>query len=149
MNNYYTNKYNKIAVTYLHRKPVKGFSFSIESIFIHLRNQLTDKIDYSVVTCRFFNSGFLSIIFNCIHILFRKKKGIRHITGEVHFLNLLLNRKKTILTIHDCGMYYRKKGISRWLVKLIYLSWPIKKAQIITTVSFETKNQIIEITNKY
>ena len=71
---------------------------------------------------------------------------INHITGEVHFLNLFMKKNKVVLTIHDCGMVYRKKGLLRYLVKKIYLDWPLKKATVITVVSETTKQELLKFT---
>ena len=51
-----------------------------------------------------------------------------------------------ILTILDCGMLSRKKGLAKTIVKWLYLSAPVKKAKIITAISEATKQEIIENT---
>jgi len=135
-----------IKVTYFHRKPHIGFNFSLESIFINVREKLQTKIDANVKICSFYNDGFFSIILNIIQAFFRQNSSIMHITGEVHFLNLLMRRRKVVLTILDCGMMYRKTGFKKKLVNYIYLKWPIKKAKVITAISEETKNDIISFT---
>jgi glycosyltransferase involved in cell wall biosynthesis len=136
----------KLKVTYFQRKPHIGFNFSLEAIFVDLRKRLKDKIQYNVKVCSYYNAGFLSIILNVIEAFFRQNKGIKHITGEVHFLSLLMRSNKIVLTILDCGMMHRKKGISQLIVNLIYLKWPVKKATIITAISEETKKEIILFT---
>jgi len=57
-----------------------------------------------------------------------------------------MKKNRVVLTIHDCGMVFRKKGLSRYLVKKIYLDWPLKKASISTVVSESTKQDILKLT---
>ncbi len=135
----------KIQVQLIIRKPYPGFSFSFEHIFNDLQKRLADKISFFILKCPLVNAGPFTILINIIYISLFQNSGIRHITGELHFLNLLMPRNKVILTVHDCGMVYRKRGLARWLVALLYIRWPIKKAVIITTVSNYTKQEIIKI----
>jgi glycosyltransferase involved in cell wall biosynthesis len=136
---------NNIKVTFFQRKPRPGFSFSIEYLFDIIRERLKNKIDADVKTCTQFNDGYFSKFINIIEAPFHQS-GVNHITGEVHFLNLLMNKKNVLLTIHDCGMMPRKKGLARLMIKWLYLSVPVRRARYITTVSEASKNEIIKYT---
>ena len=136
----------KIAVTFFQRKPNKEFNFSFEFIFNDIRKRLSPFINAHIKICSLYNSGFFSIVLNTIEASFRQSSSINHITGEVHFLNLFMKRQHVILTVHDCGVVYRKKGILRKIVKYIYLILPLKKARIVTVVSEHTKTELLEIT---
>lgn len=127
------------------RKPRPAFNFSFEQIFDDLQKRLGQKVNFSVIHCPLFNAGPFSMVINLLYAAFAQRKGLRHITGELHFLNLLMPRKKVLLTIHDCGMVYRKQGLARWLVNLVYLRWPVRRATIITTVSNTTKQEVIRL----
>jgi glycosyltransferase involved in cell wall biosynthesis len=137
---------NKIRVNFFQRKPRTGFSFSIEYIFDDIRNRLRDKIDAKVFISNCYNDGYLTKFYNIFEAALRQRNQVNHITGEVHFLNLLMRKKRVILTIHDCGMLRRKTGLSKTIVNWLYLAAPVKKAQLVTTVSEETKKEIIAAT---
>jgi len=137
---------NKIRVNYFQRKPRKGFSFSLEFIFDDIRKRLSDKIESRVYISKCLNDGYYSKFINIIQAAIRQKRDVNHITGETHFLNLFMNRNRVILTIHDCRMMLRKTGVSKKIVQWLYLSAPVKKARVITTVSEVTKNEIISYT---
>ena len=137
----------KIRINFFQRRPHKGFSFSFEYIFDDLRNRLADKIDANIFVSKYYNSGYLSKILNIIEAFTRQNKDVNHITGEVHFLNLMMQKKSVLLTIHDCGMISRKKGLEKAIVKWLYITAPVKKSRIITTVSEFTKKEIINYTN--
>lgn len=137
---------NKLTVNFFQRKPRTGSNFSIESIFNNLKLQLQDRIHINVFTCNWYNDGYLSKLFNIIQAPLRQNGGINHITGEVHFLNILMQKKRTIITIHDCAMVNRKSGAAQKLIKWLYLIEPVKHAQWVTTVSENTKREIIQYT---
>lgn len=138
----------KIKVIYFQRKPREGFNFSIENIFQNLRKNLKDKIDFSVSICSRYNDGYFSKFINIAEAASRQRKNsINHITGELNFLNILMNKKKVLLTIHDCRYVERKKGFEKSLVKWLYLVAPSKKATYITAVSTNTKNDVIKYTH--
>ncbi len=136
----------KVRVNFFQRRPRTGFSFSLEYIFEDVRNRLKDKIDARVFISRCYNDGYYSKMINIIEAAFRQGKEVNHVTGEVHFLDLLMNRKTVVLTILDCGMMVRKTGISQKIVQWLYLSAPVSKARIVTAISEETKKEIIAFT---
>lgn len=137
----------KIKVVFFQRRPRQGFSFSLEYIFDDIRNRLKNKIDAEIKISKYFNDGYFTKFYNIVEAGFRQGKSINHITGEMHFLNLLMNRKRNILTILDCGMMERKTGLAKVIVKWLYLTLPIKKTRFITAISEITKQQIIYYTN--
>jgi glycosyltransferase involved in cell wall biosynthesis len=57
-----------------------------------------------------------------------------------------MDRRRVILTILDCGMMKRKKGIAKKFVQWFYLSLPVSRAHIVTAISEETKKEIIHYT---
>ena len=138
---------DKIKVIHFQRKPRPGFNYSIESIFNDLRCNLKDRVDFSVAVSRCFNTGYLSKIFNILEAAFRQKKNtIPHITGEVYFLNLMMRKETSLLTIHDCRFMQRKKGTGKKLIRWLYLKAPVKKAARVVTVSEATKKEVIKYT---
>ena len=94
----------------------------------------------------FTSRGFFSILFNLI-FLARFKKGLFHITGDVHYAILALPKDRTILTIHDLVFLHTYKGLRRRLLKWIFLDLPVKKAKYITTISEKSKQEILDYTN--
>jgi glycosyltransferase involved in cell wall biosynthesis len=140
-------KTDKIKVIHFQRRPRPGFSFSIENIFENLRYRLKDKVDFSVRLSNWFNNGYWSKFLNIIEAALKQKRNaVAHITGEVHFLNLLMRKRNVLLTIHDCRFMERKTGIAKKMIGWLYLSGPIKKAAYVTTVSESTRKEVIRYT---
>jgi glycosyltransferase involved in cell wall biosynthesis len=94
----------------------------------------------------FTSRGIFSILFNLI-FLTRFKKGLFHITGDVHYAILALPKDRTILTIHDLVFLHTYNGLRHRFLKWIFLDLPVKKAKYITTVSEKSKQEILEYTN--
>ena len=102
--------------------------------------------DIEKVELPFISQGLFSILFNLI-FLTRFKKGLFHITGDVHYAILALPQDRTILTIHDLVFLHTYKGLRRRLLKWIFLDLPIKKAKYITTISEKSKQEILDYTD--
>jgi len=76
----------------------------------------------------------------------RQHAEIYHVTGDIHYVTLLLPGKKTVLTIHDCVFMNQPPGPKRWLLKKILLDWPVAHCRCITTISDNTRNDILRYT---
>ena len=136
----------KIKINFFQRKPRNGFSFSLEYIFEDIRKRLIDKIDARVFISKCYNDGYYSKFINIIEAAFRQGNDINHVTGEIHFLNLLMRKKRVVLTVLDCGMMPRKTGLAKIIVKWLYLTGPVKRAKVVTSISEATKAEIVGYT---
>ena len=147
-----------MKVVYLHRKPRQFGNFSIECYFEDIRSYLpiiSNEIEPIVYESPFFSDGILPRIKNILDAkkqTQRLKSDINHITGDVHFLTMGLNPRKTILTIHDCAFLEQnctslKDKLKRKFLKTFWLDIPVKQSHFITAVSEATKNEIIKHTN--
>lgn len=137
---------DRIKVVYFQRRPRPNFSFSLEYIFEDVRNKLKDKIIAEIKISKFFNDGYLTKFYNIVEAACRQGNSVNHITGEMHFLDLLMKKKTVLLTVLDCGMMQRKTGIAKYIVKYLYLTWPIKRSNYVTAISEITKQEIIVYT---
>lgn len=79
-------------------------------------------------------------------LFFRRNQGdINHITGDIHWIVLGLNPKKTVLTIHDLVGLHDLKGIKKKIYFYLWVFFPIKRARYITVISEKTKNEILDL----
>jgi glycosyltransferase involved in cell wall biosynthesis len=92
---------------------------------------------------RFTSKGFFPRLYNVIEAAFRQG-DVNHITGDVHFLTILLKKQKTILTIHDVGFMENPSSLKRFILKLFWLTLPVHKCRYITTVSQTTKDNVLQ-----
>ena len=136
----------KLRVIYFTRKPRALGNFSVEIYFDKVRENLPEEIEHITVQMPFESNGILKRVFNAFYCIF-KQGDINHITGDIHYVATFLKRKKTILTVLDCGSLYNKKGIKYFLLKLIWFTIPIKKSIKVTAISEATKLDLIHLVN--
>ena len=125
---------SKYKVVQYFRKVRLGFNYSIEFIFDDVRNRLCDKVDFKVAEMPFLSNGLLRRIGNVLYA-YSQQGRVNHITGDIHYVNLLFSRRRSVLTIHDCGPMRHGNAVQRALFKWFWLKIPVWKAKVVTTVS--------------
>ena len=119
-------------------------AFSLERVFLQIANLLDkDRFSVSLVKVPFGNS-MLDVVRNLI--LFRRPKAdIYHITGQIHYMAMVLPANRTVLTIHDLAFLQGNgSNLKKRIIKKLFLDWPLRRLQFITTVSDATKQEIIQ-----
>jgi glycosyltransferase involved in cell wall biosynthesis len=132
-----------VTVSYFYRTPTA--LHSIERVFEAVRGAMSGKIRSRAVYCRY-RRGIPGWIYNLIEAHCRQSE-INHITGDVHYLALALDRKKTVLTIHDCGTLDRLTGWRREVLRLIWFEWPARRAAVVTVISERTRAELLHWTS--
>lgn len=119
---------------------------SIEKVFRQIAESLsTDNFQVEFEQMPY-GQNLLGVVQN---LLFFKKKqaDIFHITGHIHYIALRLPKDRTVLTIHDLGFLHMRKGFRRFVLKKLYLDFPVRRLKYITAISQATKDEIIKYTN--
>ena len=130
-----------MKVTFFHRRPQPGH-FSIERLFGDVRAAMPADVEGSVKVARFFSLGWWRRLLNLLEAPFFQG-AINHVTGDIHYVDLLLAKRKTILTIHDCASLERLRGWRRELLRLFWYTLPVRRAGLITTNSETTKTELL------
>lgn len=134
-----------IHITQFMRKPRSG-NFSIERLYQDVRAALPEDCQTEVWTCQEFSNGLLPRLRDMWRA--RRHQGdVNHVTGDVHYLTFLLDRRRTILTIHDLVLLERMRGIQRWLVWLLWYWLPVKRSRMIITISQATRDALLKSVN--
>ena len=134
------------VVWYFRKKRALG-NFSIENSFRELLPYFEGtewEIEWREAS--WFSEG----IWNRFRIALEARRldaDIVHITGDINFAALFLRRRKVVLTIHDNGFLEEHRGWKRWLMKMVWLDWPLKRCDRVVAVSKATKRSIVEHTN--
>ncbi|MFN5334602.1 MAG: glycosyltransferase family 4 protein [Bacteroidota bacterium] len=119
--------------------------FSIELLFDNLAAGFIEggKFDLKRVEVPTENNFLTNFIF-----ALRSRRGIHHITGDIHYIVLALGKRKTILTIHDCVFLtrYGKWDVKYWLIKYFWYQLPIHFSEVVTVISEKTKRELIRLT---
>lgn len=119
---------------------------SIENVFGTIKDELTANGDVETVYVN--ECGFN------LNNLFELRKQVKqhssdtifHVTGDIHYAVFALPRKRSLLTIHDCVFINKRKGLKGWILKKIYLDWPVRYVKTVTTISEKTKQEVIALT---
>ena len=133
-----------VTIAQIQRKPFTG-SFSIENVFNTIRgDQSTRGIPVTVKVAPYLSRGVLQRWHN-IRWASELRADVFHITGDIHYVALGLNRQKTILTIHDLDIVHRKQGLRTALLKLFWFYLPIRKCRYVTVISEATKRDLLDL----
>lgn len=133
---------NKIPVVFMQRKPRNVGNYSVEYIFEDVRKRLSGKINAQVMVSTYESSGLFKRLCNCFEA-FRKSGPVNHITGDVNYLGIMLNRRRTINTILDCVYLETSSGLKYKIFKYFWLVLPEKHSRFITAISESTKKEIL------
>ena len=134
------------VVWYFRKKRALG-NFSIENSFRELLPHFEGtewQIEWREAS--WFSEG----IWNRLRIALEARRldaDIVHITGDINFAALLLKSRKAVLTVHDNGFLEEHRGWKRWLMKKVWLDWPLKQCDRVVAVSNATKRSILQHTD--
>ena len=129
------------SITYFFRK--EGVAYSIENVFQPIM-QVTESF---FTVNRFYapkaRARLLDMLINAWAAK-RMKSEINHITGDVHYLCLVLPRCRLVLTIHDMKDLDHYRGIKGWIYRKLWYDWPMKRARVVTFISEFTKLEVMK-----
>lgn len=137
----------QVKVVFFHRKPRPKVNFSVEILFQQIRNALPQEIDWEVKQLKYISNGLFKRIYICLEAAFTQK-GINHVTGDINFIGILLKKKKTVLTILDVGFMKHPNALARALLKWFWITLPVRRAGIVTTISEATKTELLKYVKK-
>lgn len=118
---------------------------SIEKIFRSIIPHFN--CEYDCVHLPYDKADPVSIIKNilyCKELVKNSNYDVYHVTGAVNYVCYALPAEKTVLTIHDLGLIFEKKGIKGWIAKKMWFYYPLRKAKIVTSNSQKTKSEILD-----
>jgi len=135
-------EFKPIKVTYFSRK--QGVGYSIERVFKDIAENLPSSIK---PTFHFKKSSNNSILFRFFHIFDAafNQGEINHITGDIHYVSYLFPKKKSVITIHDCGTFFRFRGFKKSLYWFFWFWLPIKRCNYVIAISNSTKEEILRL----
>ena len=135
-------------ITWLSRKKRALGNFSIEQSFQEVANAWPESPKPIWSEATQFSEGWLNR-WNIIRQTRALETDVLHITGDIHFAALAWpkwrrNRPKVVLTIHDIGFLHDHTGWKRWLLKMVWITWPLRCVDQLVTVSEATKEHVFK-----
>ena len=128
------------------RKPLKGKHFSLENFYYELFKKFSHKnfeIEFKI--CPLESRGILRRIYLCIWAFFNQG-SINHISGDINFISLLMNKKNTINTFLDFYSMHRLKGIKRLIYYFFWVKIPYLKSKKTISISNKTFKELNNFT---
>lgn len=121
-------------------------AFSIENIFKNISNELRNNEDIKKSYVPISKYSLNMFIKNSLFAA-KQQGDILHITGDIHYVCLLMSRRKTILTVHDIRAveFLKDNKIKLILYKLLWVIIPSIKCKYITTISEKSKNEFSKL----
>jgi glycosyltransferase involved in cell wall biosynthesis len=127
-------------IVLFHRKPTPHV-FSIEQVFELLRDRLPDRFEAVTAVSSFPSKGVVGRVRSMLEA--RGRQGdVNHVVGDVHYLSLLLDPSRTVLTVHDCEFMDRAGPLKRWIYKWIWLRLPVRRSRIVVTPSDAVRREL-------
>ncbi|MHB0981551.1 MAG: glycosyltransferase family 4 protein [Thermoleophilia bacterium] len=127
----------KVVLVYRRRR--EG-AYSLEELFHTIAGELHKHVE--VIE---YETGARWDMLRDVWRLRKMRADIYHVTGDIHYFVPLLPHRNTVLTVHDIGHYlFGLSGIKRWLYKWLWLVFPIRRAGAVTSVSTETRENIVK-----
>ncbi len=139
------NKTDKINVHIFLRKPYKFENHSVEKLFQTIKKDKDNNFKFKFLICPFYSSGFFKRIINCFWALFNQGE-INHISGDINFISLFLDKNRTINTFLDCYSLRQFSGFKKMIYKYFWFYLPIKNSKYITTISNFSKKELKRFT---
>lgn len=133
-------------ITFFHRNIKAGYSINkVTQAFVQ---HIKDKEEY-YVPCR--RASIFDMIINLWFVYKRRnRKGVNHITGDIHYCILALWGCPSILTIHDTVSLDFANGsrLKKTIIKWLWYKLPIRFATKVVCISEETKRKIQPLTKR-
>ena len=130
-----------IQITHFMRRPRRN-AFSIERLFEDIRGAMPADCLVRAWTCRHASTGLLPRLKDMWAA--RGQQGdVNHVTGDIHFLAIGLDPKRTILTVHDLVLLDRLRGAKRWILWFVWYWLPLRRSRIVVTISETTRQALL------
>ncbi|WP_333673695.1 glycosyltransferase [Streptococcus parasuis] len=130
-----------MEIRYFFRSKKTG-EFSIEKVFNSIINIMSINDSVEVVYVPEPTTSLINLFKNIKYII-KYRNAVNHVTGDIHYIVPFLNRKQTILTIHDMSTIVNSKGIKKHIYSLIWYRIPIASSRIVTTISKKTADELV------
>jgi glycosyltransferase involved in cell wall biosynthesis len=116
---------------------------SFDCMLAHFSSEKEFKVD--IFRSSFYSIGFWQRLKAVLEVR-QNRADVNHVTGDTNFFALSLPRRRTILTIHDCGLLDGKGRFARWVLQTFWLRLPVWHSRIVTVVSEATRRDVLRLT---
>lgn len=134
-----------MQTVFFFRRANAPWHHSIEELFGTIISALPDRVNHSRYVMRKNSTGLFNRLFNTLDAAFHQGE-INHITGDVHYIAILMKKRRTVLTIHDLRILSSGGGLRRAVLKFFWFTLPARRVRFITVISEFIKKELISLT---
>ncbi len=116
----------------------------MERVFAEVRRHLPDRFDVEVVVTSGRNQGVIPRLKTMLEAR-RIEADVVHVTGDINYAAILMNRHRSVVTIHDTEFLDRSSGLKRFAYAWLWLRLPMWRAGIVTVGSEGTKQDLVRV----
>lgn len=132
----------RIRIHFFFRKPRAGETYSLERLFDAIIKEIpTDRFDVRRITCPLDSKGIARRILLMLWAA-TQQGDLNHITGDISFIGILMQRRRTVQTIPDGRSLQRLTGFGRKAYELLWVRLPLYRAGRITAISEATRAEV-------
>lgn len=133
----------KRAIVCVSRRSLTG-QRSQERVWADVLAELDPALPLITLRPPFQSRGVVRRVLNVLWAV-RLRGGLVHITGDIHYLALVLSRRRLILTIHDMStLHTRRSALAMKIMEYFWFTMPMKRATVVTTISRAMAEEILD-----
>lgn len=139
----------KPVLNYVYRCP-QPIYFSLEKLFNRISRQIAQSDEFVVKEYLLPLPSKVKNLWSNFMAARKNQGTINHVTGDVQYALLAYKKKNiNILTIHDCVLLhqYPRSSLRYWILKWLWYDWPVRKADAVTVISDNTRQELLRFTN--
>lgn len=118
--------------------------FSIERLYEDVRNALPDDCEAIEWVCRHPSKRLLPRLRDAWAAR-KAQLDVNHITGDTHYLTYFLDRRRTVLTVHDLVSIETSAGLKRLFLWFFWFWLPVRRSRLVITVSEGTRKALLNV----
>jgi glycosyltransferase involved in cell wall biosynthesis len=133
-----------IRVAQLERRSFPGH-YSMERVFADVRAHLPKWVSAELWVTQDYNKGLLPRLHTVIEAR-HHQSDLTHVTGDINYAALLLDRRRSVLTVHDTEFLERASRAKAILYTWLWLKLPVRRVALVTVPSEATRDDVVRLT---
>ncbi len=120
-----------MQTVFFFRKANAPWHHSIEELFDTIISALPGRVTPQRYVMKENSTGLWKRVYNTIDAA-RHQGEVNHITGDVHYIAILMKKYKTILTIHDLRILSSGGRLRIAVLKFFWFTLPARRVRVIS-----------------
>lgn len=135
-----------MKVLYIYRNPKSGYS--VGRVFRPIEEEMKQKCMVTSLYLPCYRAKIKDLLKNIQFVknhLCNNNYDIIHITGDVYYLAMFIDRSKLVVTVHDIGFYTNWKLSFNKIMRYLFWMKPLQKVSKVTFISKKSQKEFLSI----